>query len=62
MLTSRQAAGRDEEQGLPLHQQYARRDVLVPQLQDGSLEYTMMEIVEPTEPGATWMLCKKQLD
>ncbi|KAM6504874.1 hypothetical protein FSOLCH5_014792 [Fusarium solani] len=52
------ADGRDNEEphlpswGLP-------RDIVVPQVLDGILQYTLMELVAPSEPGDDWTLRDK---
>ncbi|KAL4727573.1 hypothetical protein ACLX1H_004256 [Fusarium chlamydosporum] len=35
------------------------RDIVVPQVLDGILQYTLMELVAPSEPGDDWTLRDK---
>ncbi|KAK7431605.1 hypothetical protein QQZ08_001823 [Neonectria magnoliae] len=52
------ADGRDnEESSLP--QWGLPRDIVVPRVLDGILQYTLMELVAPSEPGDDWTLRDK---
>ncbi|CAI6097037.1 hypothetical protein V2G26_016005 [Clonostachys chloroleuca] len=52
------AEGRDEE-----HKQSSSwplsRDIVAPRVRDGILQYMLMELVAPTEPGHNWTLQDK---
>lgn len=58
VLTLQQAEGRDEE-----HKQSSSwplsRDIVAPRVRDGILQYMLMELVAPTEPGHNWTLQDK---
>ncbi|CCT71470.1 uncharacterized protein FFUJ_08452 [Fusarium fujikuroi IMI 58289] len=52
------ADGRDnEEPSLPSWG--LSRDIVIPQVLDGILQYTLMELVAPSEPGDDWTLRDK---
>lgn len=52
------ADGRDNEE-LPLPSWGLPRDIVVPRVLDGILQYTVMELVAPSEPGDDWTLRDK---
>lgn len=61
VLTFEKAEGREDEQHARLAPHWATtRDIVVPRIHDGTLQYTMMELVAPTEPGEKfWTLRDK---
>ncbi|KFA63806.1 hypothetical protein S40285_09948 [Stachybotrys chlorohalonatus IBT 40285] len=52
------AEGRDTEQTQPSSWTMLR-DIVVPRVQNGVLQYTLMEFVAPTYPGDNWTLRDK---
>ena len=59
ILIRSKAEGRDDEQPL-MHHWPMSRDIVVPRVKDGILQYTMMELVAPTVPGERlWTLRDK---
>ncbi|KFG79402.1 hypothetical protein MANI_009661 [Metarhizium anisopliae] len=52
------AEGRDDEKA-PTSGWMMSRDIAVPRVQDGVLQYAMMELVAPTVPGEDWHLRDK---
>jgi hypothetical protein len=57
-LTELQADGRDNEETY-LPSLGLSREIVVPQVLDGILQYTLMELVAPSEPGDDWTLRDK---
>ncbi|KAG6037567.1 hypothetical protein E4U41_004901 [Claviceps citrina] len=53
------AQGRDDQEEAPGSVSLMSRDISVPCVQDGILQYTLMEFVAPTEPGENWTLRDK---
>ncbi|KAG5922825.1 hypothetical protein E4U53_003652, partial [Claviceps sorghi] len=54
----RQAEGRDDEKA-PGPVSILSQDISVPRVQNGILQYTLMEFVAPAEPGHRWTLRDK---
>ncbi|VUC22810.1 unnamed protein product [Clonostachys rosea] len=52
------AEGRDEEHK-PSPSWPLSRDIVAPRVRDGILQYMLMELVAPTEPGHNWTLQDK---
>lgn len=57
-LMSNQAEGRDSDDSIVSRAQTwgLPRDIYVPRVSDGTLHYTLMEIVATSEPGNYWTL------
>ncbi|KND94578.1 hypothetical protein TOPH_01232 [Tolypocladium ophioglossoides CBS 100239] len=52
------ALGRENEQA-KMPAWTASRDIVAPRVRDGVLQYVVMELVPPTEPGEHWTLRDK---
>ncbi|GJN74495.1 hypothetical protein JDV02_006043 [Purpureocillium takamizusanense] len=53
------ADGRENEQAKMPAWATISRDIVAPRVRDGVLQYVVMELVPPTEPGETWTLRDK---